>query len=178
LDRSEMVALIQGGVPEPGGSWAELGAGSGNFTVALAQLLGPGAEITAVDRDARAIDRHRELAQQQPFGVAIHPVEADFTRPLRLPPLDGLLVANALHFVRDQPALLARVATYLHPAGRLLVVEYELRAPRPYVPYPVPFARLAELAPVAGFAAPQLVGTRRSPSTGITLYAAAAPRTN
>ncbi|HSH82075.1 MAG TPA: hypothetical protein VLA19_26405, partial [Herpetosiphonaceae bacterium] len=98
------------------------------------------------------------------------------TRPLRLPPLDGLLLANALHFVRDQPALLAQIATYLRPAGRLLVVEYELQAPLRYVPYPVPFARLAELAPTAGFATPQCVGTRRSPSTGITLYAAAAPR--
>ena len=83
-------------------------------------------------------------------------------------------MANSLHFQRDQPALLTQLAAYLRPTGRLLVVEYELEAPRGYVPYPVPFARLVDLAPGAGFAAPQLVGTRRSPSTGITLYAAAA----
>ena len=53
------------------------------------------------------------------------------------------------------------------------MVEYELEAPRGYVLYPVPFARLAKLAPGARFAAPRLVGTRRSPSTGVTLYAAA-----
>ena len=171
-----MVALIEGGVPEPGGTWAELGAGSGNFTLALAQLLGASGDIVAVDRDGRAIERQRLLAQQQPFGIVIRPIQADFTKPLPLPPLDGLLLANALHFVRDQSALLTQVAAYLRPTGRLLVVEYELQAPVGYVPYPVPFARLAELAPGAGFAAPQQVGTRRSPSTGITLYAAVTER--
>ena len=36
-----MVALIRGGVPRAGGVWADLGAGTGNFTWALAELIGP-----------------------------------------------------------------------------------------------------------------------------------------
>src|SRR5262249_54282541 len=40
MEQSEMVALIRGGVPGPGGIWADLGAGTGNFSWALAELLG------------------------------------------------------------------------------------------------------------------------------------------
>jgi ubiquinone/menaquinone biosynthesis C-methylase UbiE len=47
-----MVALIRGGVAEPGGIWADLGAGTGNFTWALAELLGLSATVHAIDRDA------------------------------------------------------------------------------------------------------------------------------
>lgn len=81
-------------------------------------------------------------------------------------------MANALHFVRDQAALLARLAAALHPGGRLLLVEYDLDAPRAYVPFPVGPARLAALCAQAGLAPPQIVGTRRSPSSGVVMFGA------
>lgn len=174
MDRAEMVALIRDGVPDPGGVWAELGAGTGNFTWALRELLGPRGAIYAVDRDARAIARQRELLAGAEPGAAIRLLQADFTRPLDLPALDGLLMANALHFVRDQPAMLARAAGYLRPGGRLLLVEYDLADPRTWVPFPVAFERFQSLAAGAGFGAPALVGRRRSPSSGVVMYAAAA----
>ena len=55
MELSEMVALIRGGVSEPGGNWADLGAGTGNFSWALAELIGPQGTIYAIDRDAKAI---------------------------------------------------------------------------------------------------------------------------
>ena len=172
MERAEMVALIRGGVPTPGGTWADLGAGTGNFTWALRELLGVRGTIYAVDRDRRAIERQRAaLAQAVEPGAAIVPIQADFTRPLDLPPLDGALMANALHFVRDQPAALALVASYLRPGGHLLLVEYDVAAALAWVPFPVPFERFHALATQADLASPTLVGTRRSPSSGITMYA-------
>jgi ubiquinone/menaquinone biosynthesis C-methylase UbiE len=171
-----MVALIRAGVPGTGGVWVDLGAGTGNFTWALRQLLGSQATIYAVDRDARAIAHQRALLAEGEPGAAIHPIQADFTRPLALSPLDGVLMANALHFVRDQVAMLARAAGYLRPGGRFLLIEYDLAHPRPWVPFPVAFERFSSLAADAGLAAPALVGTRRSPSSGVVMYAAAADR--
>jgi precorrin-6B methylase 2 len=57
---ADRVALIRPGVERPGGdppreTWADLGAGSGAFTQALASLVGPGAVIYALDRDERAL---------------------------------------------------------------------------------------------------------------------------
>jgi ubiquinone/menaquinone biosynthesis C-methylase UbiE len=177
MDHAEMVALIRDGVDAPGGIWADLGAGTGNFTWALRELLGPQGTIYAVDRDGKAISRQRAaLAQAVAPGAAIHSIQADFTHPIELPPLDGVLMANALHFVRDQVATLTRVADYLRPGGRLLLVEYDLGAPVPWVPFPTPLDRFRVLARQAGLTDPALIGTRRSPSTGITMYAAVTAR--
>lgn len=169
-----MVALIRGGVHGTGGVWADLGAGTGNFTWALAELLGPAATIHALDRDARAVAAQERRLRDEPPAAAVLPRQADVLRPLGLPPLDGVLAANLLHFVRDQGGLLGRLRAALRPGGRLLVVEYEQQSPIPWVPHPLPFARLAALAPQAGFLPPAQVGTRRSPSSGRVLYAAAA----
>jgi ubiquinone/menaquinone biosynthesis C-methylase UbiE len=171
-----MVALIRDGVSRPGGVWADLGAGTGNFTWALAELLGPQATVYALDRDGAAITAQRERIQRQPPAARVIPRQADVTHPLDLPPLDGLLLANLLHFVRDQAGLLQRLAGHLPPAGQLLLIEYEQRLPIPWVPFPVPFARFSALAVAAGFTQPRPVGTRRSPSSGRVLYAAAAGR--
>ena len=73
MDHTEMVELIRAGVGGPGGTWADFGAGTGNFTWALAALLGPTATIYALDRDGKAIARQRELLAQVARPDA-HPV--------------------------------------------------------------------------------------------------------
>lgn len=176
MDRAEMIALIRDGVPEPGGVWADLGAGTGNFTWALRQLLGAHGTIYALDRDARAITRQHELLAAAEPGATITPRQADITQPLALPALDGVLMANVLHFIRDQAAMLAHAAGCLRPDGHFLLVEYDLQQPRTWVPFPVAFERFQSLAGGCGLAAPTLVGTRRSPSSGVVMYAAHAAR--
>lgn len=171
-----MVDLIRGGVPATGGTWADLGAGTGNFTWALAELIGPSATIHAIDCDARAVEAQRGHVKTDPPATTVLPLQADVLRPLELPPLDGVLLANLLHFVRDQVGLLRRLCSVVRPGGSLLVVEYDQAFPIPWVPYPLPFARLATLTTEAGFTPAVQVGERRSPSSGCVLYAAAANR--
>jgi SAM-dependent methyltransferase len=161
--------------------WADLGAGHGTFTEALARLLGQGAHVHAVDRDATAFAALLQLAGRRPNGARVLPALADFADArawdgLALSDLDGILLANALHFVPAgmQPAVLARVCAALRPGGRLLVVEYEGRAPSPWVPHPVSMARLQAIVP-AGWARPRPVGSRGSMFGG-TMYAAAVER--
>lgn len=169
MTHDEMVNLIRGGVPAPGGTWADFGAGTGNFTRALADLLGAEAVIYAVDRDGRAL--------RQITTAGVHLLAADFTQSLDLPPLDGLLMANALHWNRKQEALLRLAAGYLRPGGRLVLVEYDVTAPRSYIPFPVPYPRFEALARQAGLRDAARIGERRSPSSGGVMYAAAAVRT-
>jgi hypothetical protein len=51
VDTSEAVALIREAVPRRAGTWADLGAGDGVFTLALAEVLGAGSRIYAVERE-------------------------------------------------------------------------------------------------------------------------------
>jgi ubiquinone/menaquinone biosynthesis C-methylase UbiE len=161
MNHSDHVDLLRAGVT-PGGIWADLGAGTGAFTLALAELLGAGGDIYAVDRDAGAL-RELERAMMARYPqVRLHPLLADFTHPLDLPPLAGIVLANALHFVRDKAAALRQIKTYLRPGGRLLVVEYNTDSGTAWVPHPFSFATWSELAAHAGFARTQWLAARPS----------------
>src|SRR6202158_1592166 len=108
VKHADLVDLLRGGVTGSGTRWADLGAGEGAFTLALADLLGPGAHITAVDRDERATrELGAEMGRRFP-ATTIDVVTADFTRPLSLSDLDGVVMANSLHFVRDKAPVLER----------------------------------------------------------------------
>lgn len=168
MEHHEIVALIREGVPQSGGIWADLGAGWGNFTRALRELIGDTGTIYAIDQDASAFTR---LRQQHGTQGTLHTLTADFTQPLDLPPLDGILMANALHFVRDQPKALQQIVGYLRPGGRLLLVEYDMAVPRPWVPHPVSQSRFQTLMTAAGLSEARIIATRVSPSGGGTMYA-------
>jgi trans-aconitate methyltransferase len=125
--------------------WADLGAGQGLFTQALSTLLAPGSKIYAVDKIVQQIKPARN-------SVAIDFVQADFiTDDLALPMLNGVLMANALHFVRDKPALIARLKNYLLPQAGFIIVEYAIEKANRWVPYPVSIAELKELFAAAGY---------------------------
>jgi trans-aconitate methyltransferase len=161
MKQQEMIALIRAGVAG-GTPWADLGAGTGNFTRALQRCLPAGATLYAVDKNARAL-------RQAPPGVQT--LTADFSQPLDLPPLAGILMANALHWVGRQQAVLENLRDALQPAGRLLVVEYDVRRPRAYIPFPIGTSRFRQLAHKAGFGSIETVGRRVSPSSGIAMVA-------
>src|SRR5512136_2171005 len=99
---SKAVRLLQPGVPARGGVWADVGCGDGIFTSALYSLIQPGGEIYAVDKDPSALEAlARNFAASYPEAM-LHTLCADFTRELTLPALDGMLMANSLHFVVDK----------------------------------------------------------------------------
>lgn len=161
MTHDDHVALLRGGVPGSGGRWADLGAGSGAFTLALAELLGPAAEIYAVDRDERALRQTTQSVATRFPGITLHGRVGDFTRPLDLPPLDGIVMANALHFVRDQEPVPRLLHAALVPGGRLILVEYNTDRGNSWVPYPLSFPTWQALA-ARHFAATRLLARRPS----------------
>ena len=83
--------------------------------------------------------------------VSVTPMVADFTRPLDLTQLDGIVMANSLHFERDKLAVLRLVRGYLRPGGRFVLVEYDTDHGNQWVPHPLSFGSWATLAAEAGF---------------------------
>ena len=125
-------------------SWCDLGCGSGTFTTALAQLLAPGSIIHAVDLDPRAL----EYVPVHYDRVEIRKTLGDIgSSSLRLPSVDGILMANTLHFIQKQQELLRRL---LSVTDRFLIVEYERCKPNRWGPYPVGFERLRQIFNEAG----------------------------
>lgn len=153
MDHHDHVRLIREGVAGAGTHWADLGSGEGAFTLALADLLGPGSSIISVDRDRRALEVQARALRDRFPGVELETRQADFSRPLGLPPLDGIVMANSLHFSRDKLEVLRLVRGCLRPGGRLVLVEYDADHGNPWVPYPLSFGTWEALAEEAGFRA-------------------------
>jgi ubiquinone/menaquinone biosynthesis C-methylase UbiE len=159
VDHADHVRLLKGGVTS-GGIWADLGAGTGAFTLALAELVGPSGEVIAVDRDRGALrDLERAL---RPGGATVRTLAADFTKPIDLPALDGIVMANSLHFVEDKAPVLALMRRALKPLQRLLLVEYDADRGNQWVPHPLSFETWRALADSNGFTRTRELASVRS----------------
>lgn len=148
--------------------WADLGCGSGLFTLALAKFLQPGSIIDA-------FDLHPAIARQTTnSGVAIRPRTADFTRDHQgFPDVDGILMANSLHYVRDKTGFLTRIKN----VQAFLLVEYDTdRAVPSWVPYPLSFRSASELLPAVGWSHVEKLGSHPSSFGQANLYATLALR--
>ena len=166
------VNLLRKGIPGPGGVWADLGSGAGAFTLALADLIGSTGEIYTVDKDAGVLRQQERTMQTRFPAMTVHYIPADFTGRLALPALDGIVMANSLHFVRRKEPILQLVRSYLRPGGRLLLVEYNADRGNMWVPYPLSYPTWEVLAQQSGFSGTRLLATVPSRFFG-EIYSAA-----
>jgi ubiquinone/menaquinone biosynthesis C-methylase UbiE len=179
VEHADHVALIRGGVEGSGGRWLELGAGRGAFTLALAELVGVGGSIVALDRDSTALHALRADLRTRFPAVGVDTVVADFSRPLPFTPgsFDGLLMANSLHFVRDKLPVIRAAVALLRPSGRFVLVEYGSNRGNPWVPWPIDFETWERLAMAAGLGSVRRIAEVPSRFLG-SIYAAAGQRGN
>ncbi len=171
MKHDDHVGLIREAVT-PGTTWLELGSGTGSFTLALADLLGAGGRIHSVDKDRGAMVTQAAAVRSRFPSVRLDQRAADFTRALGIGGMDGVLMANALHFVSDKAPVLALVRSYLRPGGTFVLVEYDADRGNHWVPHPISFTTWLAVAPPAGFSGTRSIG--RVPSGFLNaIYAAA-----
>jgi ubiquinone/menaquinone biosynthesis C-methylase UbiE len=123
--------------------WADLGCGAGLFTIALAELLPKGSKIYAVDKVSQFFPSHTEK------GVYIQFIKADIENvELDLPKLDGIIMANVLHYVKHQSKMIIGLEKYFEEEKQFILIEYDHSISNQWVPYPIPFSALNKLFPV------------------------------
>lgn len=171
MDIKQAVTLIEKGVPDDSHAWADIGAGTGTFTLALRELL-PRARIIALDKSPHAL---YQLHREHPFFEI---AEGDFTKAMDLPLLDGILMANALHYVPDPIPVLHHILQYLKTGGTFILVEYDIATAIPtWVPYPISRKGFLELAPACGLSEVKELGVQRSVYGNGYIYAVSAVKT-
>lgn len=158
MNHNDHVNLLRPANLPQGGVWADFGAGSGAFTLALRELVGADGVIYAVDKDKSSL-RELENSHRTRFDTTRNLIllKANFSLSLNLPPLDGIVTANSLHFFRDKEKILRHVRGFLKPGGALLIVEYNVDTGNLWVPHPMSFESFRALAPRAGFTEPRLL---------------------
>jgi SAM-dependent methyltransferase len=163
MNHQDHIDLLRDGIQaEHPQIWADFGSGGGAFTLALAALLPQSASIYSLDRDRRALAQQERLLRDRfPFRQVTY-LPADFTSPLELPPLDGIVMANALHYQRHKEPVLSLIKAYLRPTGRLILVEYNVDSGNRWVPYPLSYPSWEKLARQNGFWPTRLLAVKPS----------------
>ncbi len=164
----DAAALIEGvSLPDSASTWADLGCGDGTFTLALATRLPDGSVIHAMDQRASALAR----LPKSRAGTSIVTHTGDFTvHPWPFSGLDGLLLANSLHYVRDQVAFIRSCEPAMR-MPRFLIVEYDTDDANRWVPYPLSRRTLEQLFRAAGYTSFSALGSRPSVYQRAALYA-------
>lgn len=166
---SDAIALIKAGIPDGmiNNVWVDLGCGSGIFTSALASLLGDGGKIYAMDKENHALGIETDSKTRIEF------IKLDFINdalPFSL--VDGILMANALHYVKDKAAFIEKLKKHLKTHGELIIVEYDTVRQNRWIPYPISFEKLTQTFFDAGFSQIKKIGERNSVYRSEKMYAA------
>ncbi|NBC05212.1 MAG: methyltransferase domain-containing protein [Bacteroidetes bacterium] len=149
--------------------WADLGCGTGTFTLALAHHLSPGSKIVAVDKKKKVLREIPAKFKQ----VQIEKKVANFKKnSFQFKNMDGILLANSLHYVRKKEAFIIKLKEALKPYGVLIIVEYDTNIFNPWVPFPISFERLEKTFKKAGFTSIEKIGEMPSRYNRSNLYSA------
>lgn len=115
-----------------GSTVADLGAGSGYFTIRLAKAVGREGRVYAVDIQQGMLDLLQKAVARERLTNVV-PVLGGLADP-KLPPgsLDLVLMVDVYHEFSEPQMMLQRIKEALKPGGRLVLLEY--RAEDPDVP--------------------------------------------
>lgn len=171
MELSTAIRLIRKGVEQTGEpqTWADLGAGRGLFTNALANCLATGSIVYALDKDDAAL-RTVTLSANQ---IHLQKIITDVTSGMAgLNELDGVLMANVLHYIRDKTTFLKQLTKSLKQSGRIVLVEYDTEVSNRWVPYPLSFEALQKRMHTSGFNDPVKLDEEPSIYNQASMYAA------
>ena len=135
------------GLAGPGDVVMDLGCGPGFFTLPLAEAVGDGGRVIAVDLQAAMLDRVRGHAARRGLleRIRLHQCGAGSLGLSDVAPVDFALAFWMVHEVPDKDGFLREVFGIVKPGGRFLLVE-----PMGHVSKGR-FAATVELAKQAGF---------------------------
>jgi ubiquinone/menaquinone biosynthesis C-methylase UbiE len=108
---------------QPGQVVADLGAGTGVFSVPMAKVVGPTGKVYAVDVDKGLVDYIARKVKDQKVENVV-PVLGKFGDPgLPATDVDLAFMHDVLHHVEDRQGYLKQSARYLKPGARFAIVE-------------------------------------------------------
>lgn len=106
------------------GDWAaDVGGGDGDYTIPMAERVGPSGRVFAVDVDPDKLDELNERLQENDIEhvTAVYSVEDNPMLPSNA--FDAALVRNAYHHFSAPESMLRHIKAALKPDGRLVVEE-------------------------------------------------------
>ena len=131
-------------------SVADLGAGTGYFSVRIARLV-PEGKLFSVDIEPEMLRHLRERAQHENLGVLV-PILASAASANLPEPVDLILVVDTYHHIDDRVAYFSKLKASLRPNGRLAIVDFKADSPEgPPPEHRIPPERITSELEAAGY---------------------------
>ncbi len=122
LQIEEVVSRL---VIRPGTVVADIGAGSGVFSLPFAKAVGTSGKVYAVDIDQGLLDHINQRAHQENLSN-IQTVLGKFEDPdIPANDVDMAFIHDVLHHIENREAYLKALATYIKPGGMLTVIDMD-----------------------------------------------------
>jgi len=107
---------------------ADLGAGSGAYTLAAARQVGTSGKVYAIEVQKDLLSSLKNNAQKQGLlnvDVIWGDIERTGATKLKEQSVDATIVSNVLFQAEDKKGLIAEVKRILKPKGKVLVVDWQ-----------------------------------------------------
>jgi ubiquinone/menaquinone biosynthesis C-methylase UbiE len=127
MDRPDRVLKIDEVIAKlrlkPGHIVADIGSGSGVFSIPMAKAIAPNGILYAVDIDQKMLDYVADRAKKE--GVTnLRTVLGEYDDPkLPVKDVDVAFFHRVLHMIEHRQAYLNATAPYLKPDGRIVVID-------------------------------------------------------
>jgi ubiquinone/menaquinone biosynthesis C-methylase UbiE len=108
---------------KPGNIVADIGAGTGVFSMPLGQAVKPGGTVYAVEVDEGLVNLLGENATEQGM-MNVKPIYGDYPDPLLPEKIDLAFMNETLHHIEKRPEYLKTLAGYLKPGGRVAIIDF------------------------------------------------------
>lgn len=111
---------------------ADIGAGTGLYTILFANEVGDAGAVFAVDIEPRFLKLINQRAADLDFSNVISVLGRDVSITLPENDVDVVFISDTYNYFEDPQALMTSVFSSLKPGGRLIILDFDLKdgAPR------------------------------------------------
>ena len=111
---------------KPGEIIADIGAGSGYFTLRMAHHVGEKGHVYGVDVNPDMI-RHLNTRVRDGGVLNVSTILSPPDDPLLPQPVDRFVIVDVWHHIDDQPKYLALMKKQLKPGGQVVMIDFHKR---------------------------------------------------
>jgi ubiquinone/menaquinone biosynthesis C-methylase UbiE len=103
---------------------ADVGAGTGIFSIQFSRSVRPGGKVYAVEVDEKLLEHIQASATEQGIGN-IEGVLGEYDDPSLPEPVDLAFLNDVLHHIERREVYLKNLVKYLKPTGRVAIIDFK-----------------------------------------------------
>jgi len=122
---SEIDHLVQILQVKPGSVVADVGAGSGEISIAMARRVGPQGRVYSTEINPKLVDKIRSLAQRENVANVIPLAGREDNTALPPGCCDGIFLRQVYHHLTDPLDMDRSLYQAMRPGARLAIIDFE-----------------------------------------------------